>query len=346
MSTEVDHPADTASGHRPSEFTANWQEWLAENLLRGVADHKLQAVMGRSGFAGTDVATWINAIRASPTFRAADRVEAERRKLRTLVDALSEQWRQSPTAGTVPVLPEPDPQIFFERYYYANRPVLVRGLIDGWPALGKWSPSYFAQRYGDVQVEITSERATDPRYEDNFGEHRRTVLLRDFVATVRDDDTNDQYLVAKNALLGRAEFADLHDDLRCPEGFLDPATIRQDVKLWLGPRGTVTPLHHDASNILFVQVYGTKRVKLVEPHDLPRVYNDRECFSSVDLAELDLVRYPEMASVPVAETVVRPGDALLIPLGWWHWVAALEPSISLSFTGFVAPRRPVVWRYR
>ena len=34
---------------------------------------------------------------------------------------------------------------------------------------------------------------------------------------------------------------------------------------------------------------------------------------------------------------VDPGDAVLTPVGWWHHVEALDPSISVSLSGFRWP---------
>jgi hypothetical protein len=34
-------------------------------------------------------------------------------------------------------------------------------------------------------------------------------------------------------------------------------------KLWIGPKGTVTPLHFDEHSILFAQVHGRKHSKLI-----------------------------------------------------------------------------------
>jgi ribosomal protein L16 Arg81 hydroxylase len=34
---------------------------------------------------------------------------------------------------------------------------------------------------------------------------------------------------------------------------------------------------------------------------------------------------------------VRPGDVLFIPVGWWHWVESLSPSVSVSFVNFSYP---------
>jgi len=326
-------------------YTADWQEWLAENLLREIDVHKIISAMEEHGFYSADVRSWIAAQQAAPAFRAARRLQVEHRKLRSLTDALSDQWSRSPTATTVPVMDPPDEQAFFEHYYFANRPLIVRGLVDNWPALHIWSPEFFATTFGDSTIEIAADRNSDSRFEDNFAEHRREITMREFATDVMRGAGNDRYLVAKNQLLQRPEFRRLLDDIRQPCGFLDPAALHESAKLWFGPRGTLTPFHHDACNILFVQVHGSKLVRLVEPHDLPRVYNDRECFSPVDLDDVDLAQFPWMATVRVAEATVRPGDALLIPLGWWHWVKSLEPSISVSFTGFALPDRPTIWRY-
>jgi hypothetical protein len=67
------------------------------------------------------------------------------------------------------------------------------------------------------------------------------------------------------------------------------------------------------------------------------VYNDVGVFASVDPAAPDLEQFPRFSGVTPIEVVVGPGQALFIPVGWWHRVEALDTSISLSFTNFVFP---------
>ena len=56
---------------------------------------------------------------------------------------------------------------------------------------------------------------------------------------------------------------------------LDPARREGSTALWFGPGGTVTPLHHDTSNILFGNVYGAKRlVGRVDHEPLPLNFVD------------------------------------------------------------------------
>ena len=40
-----------------------------------------------------------------------------------------------------------DLDVFDNAYFARSRPVVLKGL-EGWPALGKWSPSYFLGEFG------------------------------------------------------------------------------------------------------------------------------------------------------------------------------------------------------
>jgi hypothetical protein len=324
-------------------FHRGWQEWLADNMMKGVSEPKIVEVLERNGFSKEFSQLKIREIQSTPTFAAGRKIFSAKIKQDKLFESLGNQYRQSGYANRVKRANVSSFE-FYSDYYYCNRPIVLKGLMKKWKALKLWSPDYFAERFGDCQVEITSDRNSDARYEDNFPKHRASLRMMDFVRMVKKGgETNEFYLVAKNYVLSRPEFKVLFDHFSCPKGFLDPGLLSDGVKLWFGPKGTITPLHHDACNILFAQIYGKKRVKLVSPFDLNHVYNDRECYSAVDLENIDFDRFLLMKRVSIMDVVLSPGEAILLPLGWWHWIKSLDISISLSFSNFFDP---VIWGYR
>lgn len=69
-------------------------------------------------------------------------------------------------------------------------------------------------------------------------------------------ETNDFYLVANNHAMRRKGFAALLERIVLDESYFDRSRLLRGASLWLGPKGTVTSLHHDETNVLFHQVYG------------------------------------------------------------------------------------------
>jgi hypothetical protein len=318
--------------------------WLAYNLMRDVEAPRLISALSAQGVSSELVAAEIDELVRSPVLAAGRAIARRGRKLRSLLDTLAQQQRARSPSGEVEERAALAPDEFYERYYLGNEPVVLRGLLRGWPALERWTPAAFAAAHGDLRVEICADREADPRYEDHFNAHRRELPFREFLSRIESGTTNDVYLAGKNHLLRRPELAALLDDIGEVPGVLDPGLLRERVSLWLGPAGTVTPLHHDASNILFAQVYGRKLVRLISPFSLDRVYNDRECYSAVDLDAIDYDRFPLMRSVQVLSTTLDPGDAVFLPICWWHAVRSLDVSISLSFQNWARPPHSV-WRY-
>lgn len=88
---------------------------------------------------------------------------------------------------------------------------------------------------------------------------------------------------------------------------------------------------------MLVQVYGTKKVTLIPAWQVPWLYNDLHVYSEVDFPNFDLIKHPLMRHVTPVEVIINAGEALFIPIGWWHCVNGLEKSISISFTNFNAP---------
>ncbi|KAI8961619.1 Clavaminate synthase-like protein [Daldinia sp. FL1419] len=124
---------------------------------------------------------------------------------------------------------------------------------------------------------------------------------------------------------------------------------------WFGPPGTITPLHTDPYHNILTQVVGRKYVRLYSPSNTNRMQArgkengvemgntslmdvgivegwdaipDEEEEEEERLSEEDLANFRE---VPFLDCILEPGDALYIPIGWWHYVRGLSISFSVSF---------------
>ncbi|WP_240439427.1 cupin domain-containing protein [Streptomyces europaeiscabiei] len=78
-------------------------------------------------------------------------------------------------------------------------------------------------------------------------------------------------------------------------------------------------IHWDDHDVIVIQIDGTKRWKLYGPTRTAPMYKDTD--------------EPEPPpEEPAEELVLRPGDVLYLPRGWWHSVAASEGEHSLHLT--------------
>jgi tetratricopeptide (TPR) repeat protein len=222
---------------------------------------------------------------------------------------------------------------FLRDHYSANRPVVIQGAMDNWAALQKWTPEYLREHYGHLTVEIQAGRNADRNYETNMQKLKRDVKFAEYIDMITGASTNDVYMTANNTSSNRETLKGLWEDVDQLPEYLDPESSDKGF-LWIGPAGTITPLHHDLTNNFMAQVRGRKHVKLISAFNLPHVYNHLHCYSELDLTNIDYGRFPLLRNARIMDVILEPGDVLFLPIGCWHYVKGLEMSITMSFTHF------------
>lgn len=320
-------------------LTRRWREWIATNRLRGTPAEALVDVLVQRG------------VPEEVAQNAACHVDADLLIdiARQQQDVISKYERQlenyqtlcalDPQNDNVPRRERPSCMDFLHRFYSANRPVVLTGVMDDSPVLS-WTPSSLSDRFGDQPIEVQTGRRSFPVWDVFLKGKTHRMLFREYVDLVESSgETNDFYMTGNDGFLSREGVEALTEEITFGSEYLDAASISRNAHLWFGPEGAVSPLHRDRVNVLKAQVYGRKRILMVDSNQLHRVYNRRSFYSEVDAEAPDYTRFPLFRGLPIFDVTLHPGECLFIPVGWWHHVRSLDISMSLTFTNFVFPNK-------
>jgi hypothetical protein len=233
-------------------------------------------------------------------------------------DAIKLAARDLPAITEVPRLGLLDAAAFRKRAKL-GLPFLTSGLVKRWP-LTSLTPQTLRERYSHLQVRA------------RVGDYINTAFAPD--RAMQDMSMLEYLELADSGLhdlppyLGNLELRELNSLCHWPTYFDKMGPPR----FWIGPAGTVTPLHCDYDDNIFAQIWGTKRIFLSPPHHdqflYPREANAILFGSPFDPEAPDFDLFPLARQATMIEVIVHPGDMLYVPAGWYHQVRALTFSLS------------------
>lgn len=244
-------------------------------------------------------------------------------------------------------------------------PVVVTDQMQDWPAMQKWQDiSYFAkacphfetegmtmvkfveamkaiETYIDTQLTPKEAQQTDFNLYFSHNEElfaacpslwedvKNFSLIRD-----RGSKPNDGML----SFLSRYLISMLETDF-LPSEFVWGDWIQ--AVTWIGPPGSRTKLHYDDDPVsILYQFKGEKLVRIWSPDQSRYLYPEVSCseryeygtrFSRIDsIEDHNPKRFPLFQNATELSTILRPGEYIYIPSGWWHHVTVLTTSVSVA----------------
>lgn len=220
---------------------------------------------------------------------------------------------------------------FLREHLVPGFPVILCDSMTHWPALNRWNDmNYLKQVAGfrTVPVEVGKNYLSQEWKQEliTFSEFLERILSNDC------SSSNVTYL-AQHQLFDQIQ--ELKHDIVIPDYCFAGGGEIRSVNAWLGPPGTVTPLHHDPHHNILAQVVGKKYVRLYPASVSEELYPHSESMlsnsSQVDLDDIDEQEFPKVLDLDFIDCILKEGEMLYIPPKWWHYVRSLTTSFSVSF---------------
>ncbi len=220
-----------------------------------------------------------------------------------------------------------DASQFLKKYMKSRTPVILEDFVEAEsPALHKWNYDYFKEIAGDTKVNIYGGEiesldrvASKPIGESSFADYLNLISSK----------PTEHRLFLFNLLNIKPE---LRKDIKY-RNITKGKILEWLPFMFFGGEGSITRNHVDIdmSHVFITQFQGIKRIWLFpwEQNDL--MYKLPYNFHSIaNIKEIDYEKFPALKYINGYEAVIKPGETLYIPSGWWHYIQYETEGYSIS----------------
>jgi hypothetical protein len=207
-----------------------WRQWLCEALIAGATPQSML-----ESLAAENVPLDIARREIDVLARALPVIAPLHQRMQLVLKLLAVQAPQYISRRPLCSVEE-----FYDRYFSAFRPVLFSDGCERMAAR-KWTFDTLKTRFGSIEIEVGDRHPTKMRFDEALE------------AMSQPAASPELYIVSKNQVL-RGPLAEMARDLSPLPDFLHPEHAAPTANLWLGPARTLSPLHHDTTNVYFCHI--------------------------------------------------------------------------------------------
>ena len=221
---------------------------------------------------------------------------------------------------------------FVETYRDPRRPVILTDAATAWPAYTKFKPEWFRANFANKKLRLRGREWTLGEILDTLQRSTESApgpypckfeIVRDFPELLPDVTPRFAYSLPDrqtHPLIPRRLFSGVNN-----------------LEIFFGgPGGKFPYLHYDLmhQHAWITQLHGDKEFTLYAPDQERFLYvNPDEPWQSLieNHQDADYTRYPLFAQARSQKVIVRAGETLYLPCGWWHTARSLDMTISVAF---------------
>lgn len=223
---------------------------------------------------------------------------------------------------------------FRRNYLIKGIPVIIEGAAKDWDCVRDWSFDYFKDLHGSDEV-VLSVEGDRSKFE--------IMTLADIIDNVNSGGSKYYRFYP---LLKRHPEHIRDFDYRWLKERKNNFTLFEEFRVFMGGKGTTTPLHNEDRGNLFVQVYGDKKWILYPPYytsvidPLPVKNAYRGVIPKNETGNFEPLKpnyappYNMYKYIDQYETLLKPGDVLWVPTFYWHTVENTTNSIGVGYRWF------------
>jgi len=218
-------------------------------------------------------------------------------------------------------------QEFLQKYFRAQKPVIIKNFVNHWPAVQHWNLDYMSKVAGDKIVPLYDDRPV--RHDEGFNQAHAEMKMSEYVDLLKREPT--KYRIFLWNIL--KEVPELQKDFDFPDFGLK--LMKGLPMLFFGGEDSYTFMHYDIdlANIFHFHFHGKKQVILFDQKQSKFLYKIPHSLivrEDIDFGNPDFEKWPALKKAKGFVGNLEHGDILYMPEGYWHYMRYLTPGFSMS----------------